>query len=75
LSKITDEQVQKLLSLIKTSKDNNERVSGKCDWLLDSGASYHITGDLKLVANVSYIERMLWVFPMGKSPLLAKEEW
>ena len=44
LSKITDEQVQKLLSLIETPKENNERLSGKCDWLLDSGASYHMTG-------------------------------
>jgi len=52
LSKITHEQVQKLLSLIETPKDNNEHLSGKCDWLSDSGVSYHMTGDLRLLLNV-----------------------
>ena len=46
LSKITDDQVQRLLSLIKTPKDNNDRLSGKCDWILDSGAFYYMTGNL-----------------------------
>ena len=65
LSKIIDEQVQKLLSLIKTPKDNNECLSGKCDWLLDSGASYHMIGDLRLLINVSNIMPIPMGLPNG----------
>jgi len=44
LEKIMDGQVQKLLSLIEAPKDNHEKLSGKCDWLLDSEASYRMIG-------------------------------
>ena len=48
LSRITNEQVQKLLNLIETPKDNHELLSSKCNLLLDSGASYHMIGNLSL---------------------------
>jgi len=44
-----------LLSLIEAPKDNHEKLSGKGDWLLDSGGSYYITGNINLVTNLCNI--------------------
>ena len=52
LSKITDDQVQKLLSLIEAPKDTHEKLSDKYDWLLDTGASYHMTRNINLLQSV-----------------------
>ena len=41
------------MSLIKTPKSGCEKLSGKKSWLLDSGASYHMTGDVTLLCNIS----------------------
>ena len=60
-----EEQVQKLLSLIETPKDNHERLSGKCDWLLDSGASYHMKGNLSLLSNIREIVAVPVGMPNG----------
>jgi len=47
----TSDQVKRLLSLIETPKPGLEKLSGKKDWLFDSGASYHMTV-LELLCNV-----------------------
>jgi len=40
------------LSLIETPKPGLDKLSDKKDWLCDSDASYHVTGDLHLLRNV-----------------------
>ena len=49
----TQEQAQWILSLIETPKSGFEKLSGKKLWLLDSGASHRMTGNLSLLYNVS----------------------
>ena len=61
-----------MLSLIETPKDNNDRLSGKCDWLLDSGASYHMIGDFRLLLNVSNIAPIPVGFPNAKIMFASK---
>ena len=65
LSRLTEDQVQKLLSLIEAPKDTQERLSGKDDWILDSGASYHMTGDLKSLSNLCDIPSVPFSMPNG----------
>ena len=55
MEKITDDQVQKLLSLIEAPKDNHEKLSGNCDWLLDGRVSYHMTRNINLLTNLCNI--------------------
>jgi len=55
LQHFTSDQVQRLLSLIRTPKAGLDKLSGKKSWLFDSGASYHMTGDTELLNNVSNI--------------------
>ena len=38
-------QVEKLLSLIEASKSRGDKLSGQDEYLLDSEARYHMTGD------------------------------
>ena len=47
------------MSLIETPRSECEKLSGKKAWLLGSGASYHMTGDITLFCNISNI------FPVG----------
>ena len=61
LVQLTDEQVQKLLSLVKTPKDNHQRLSGKCACFLDSGASYHMARNLSFLSHIHEIN----VVPVG----------
>ena len=48
----TPEQVQKILSLIEPSKSVHERLSGNISWLLDSGASCHMTANLDVLQEI-----------------------
>ena len=48
-SNFTPEQVQKILSLIEPSNSVHERLSGNVSWLLDSGASCHMTANLDML--------------------------
>lgn len=51
---LSSEQIEKLLSLIEVPKLGCDKLSGKSEWLLDSGASYHMTGDINsLSASVA----------------------
>ena len=58
-SKLTDEQAQKLLSLIETPKDNLEKLACEYDWLLDNGASYLIIENITLLRNLYDISPIL----------------
>ena len=43
------------MSVIETLKSRCEKLSDKKAWLLDSGASYHMTEDITLLCNISNI--------------------
>ena len=44
---LIDDQVQRLLSLIKPSKLGYEKLAGKASWIIDSRASRHMIGELQ----------------------------
>ena len=54
--RFTPEQVQRILSLIESPKPTHEKLSGKHSWLFDSGALYHMIGNLSLLTNVVNID-------------------
>ena len=58
LSKIKDDQAQKLLSLTEAPKDNHKKLSGKYDWLLDGSALYHMTANISLLQNLCNLTPM-----------------
>ena len=43
------------MSLLETPKSKFEKLLGKRLWLLDSGASYHKTGNISLLYNGSHL--------------------
>jgi len=49
---LTSEQMEQLLSLLDTQKPGYEKLSSKALWMLDSGASPYMVGDVKLVSNL-----------------------
>ncbi|KAH9689130.1 retrovirus-related pol polyprotein from transposon RE1 [Citrus sinensis] len=59
LSGLNSEQWNTLLNLLNSQKDSNSRISGKrnsMEWILDTGASHHMTGNRKILRdNVSVI--------------------
>jgi len=61
----TNEQVQRLLSLIESSKPGYEKLSGKASWILDTGASNHMTGDLKALEGLEKIKPVPVGMPNG----------
>ena len=50
----TVDKVQCLLSLIETPKAGLDKLPGKKPWCFDSGASYHMTGDVDVKLVESY---------------------
>lgn len=69
----TAEQVQKLLTLIETSTSSHERLSGQDGWLLDSGASCHLTGNPNLLSNVHEASSIHVELPNGETTLATKK--
>ncbi|KAH9705237.1 retrovirus-related pol polyprotein from transposon RE1 [Citrus sinensis] len=54
LSSLSSEQWNTLLNLLNSKKDSNSRISGKrnsMEWILDTGASHHMTGNRKIVRD------------------------
>ncbi|KAJ8620304.1 hypothetical protein MRB53_028833 [Persea americana] len=52
---LTADQVQRLLALIESSPENDKmsgKISHDVSWLIDSGASHHMTGNISLLSNV-----------------------
>jgi len=52
---LTSEQLQNLLSLIEPSKSGYERLSGNATWILDTGASCQMTGNLNGLSKLELI--------------------
>ena len=69
---LSADQIQKLLSLIETPKSGSEKLSGNGVWLLDSGASYHMTGDLKKLSKVRDIQPVLVGMSNGDNSIATK---
>ena len=62
---LTAEQVHRLMSLIETPKPGYEKLSGMNNWILDSGASYHMTGNLAQLSNVEHTRPIPIRLPNG----------
>jgi len=56
-SGFTNDQVQRLLSLIEPSKSACDKLTGTSHWIIDSGASRHMTGNMQLIrSNCQYAQ-------------------
>ncbi|KAG7593962.1 GAG-pre-integrase domain [Arabidopsis thaliana x Arabidopsis arenosa] len=66
-----------IVNLLKTDQSqNHEKLSGKkssVEFLLDSGASHHMTGDEELLVEIQDIPRSIIVLPNGKHTFATKE--
>jgi len=73
-SSLTNDQIQRLLSLIKVPKEG-EKLSGnpKLPWLLDSGASTHMTGETNLMTNIENINSVIIDLLNGKKIVADKQ--
>ena len=49
---LSAEELQKLLNLIEIPKAGREKLSDTSEWLLDSGASFHMTGELSKLSLI-----------------------
>ena len=73
IPELSSKQIQKLLSLIDTPKSGCETLSSKTLWMLDSGASCHMMGDLSLIENVRDVRPIGVGLPNGKETMASKK--
>ncbi|XP_061365776.1 uncharacterized protein LOC133309055 [Gastrolobium bilobum] len=74
-SVLTPEIVNKLLTLVDQPQ-SHEKLSGKrihSQWLIDSGASRHMTGTLALLADITHIPPLSVTLPNGSITYAAKQ--
>jgi len=70
---LTQDQLQKLLSLIESPKPGFDKISGNKHWMFDSGASCHMTGDLNLIQEIKKIDSVAIGLPNGTHTLAGQE--
>lgn len=70
---LTNKQVQRLLSLIETPKDGYEKLLRKTSWMFDSGASWHMTGDLTMLQEIHGAQPISIGLPNGTYTLASKQ--
>jgi len=70
---LTADQVQRLLSIIDAPKTSGEKLSSNGNWLLDSGASCHMTGDMKKLSRTYDIHPILMNMPNGQRSVASKQ--
>jgi len=51
------------MSLIEPTKTENKKLTGNYDWMFDSGASAHMTGDLTLLFETNATTPMMIDLP------------
>ena len=77
LNGLSNEQWQTLLGLLNSAKPGApEKLTGKCmirGWIIDSGASHHMTGQLELLRNLQEIMECSVGLPDGKHTVATKE--
>ncbi|XP_061354093.1 uncharacterized protein LOC133298774 [Gastrolobium bilobum] len=73
-SMLTPEIMNKLIALVE--QPSNDKLSGKIthfQWLIDSGASRHMTGSLNLLTKIRKINHLSVTLPNGSVTLAEKE--
>ncbi|MCH93607.1 hypothetical protein A2U01_0014559, partial [Trifolium medium] len=73
---ITSDQWQKLMEILNIQPDTTERMTGKSqsnEWILDSGASNHMTGTLEIMRELHDIQTCPIGLPDGKNASATKE--
>lgn len=73
---MTNTQWQKLIDLLGNPSIQNNRLNGESltsNWIIDSGASHHVTGNLALLSNVSNINESLVCLPDGTQTTSTKQ--
>ncbi|XP_021749717.1 uncharacterized protein LOC110715444 [Chenopodium quinoa] len=69
---ITNEQWKELLSVVQCSSSSSIRTYNSVDWLINTGASNHMSGNIDLFTNLSDISSPVCL-PNGKSITATKE--
>ncbi|CAA7016760.1 unnamed protein product [Microthlaspi erraticum] len=76
LPQLSDDQWTSLLSFLSSKKqETNEKLNGKTEsgeFIIDTGASHHMTWDIDLLSNVTNIPACPIGLPDGDSPLAWK---
>jgi len=70
---LTSKQVEILLSLIDSPKNGYEKLSGEPPWMIDSGTSKHMIGDLCLLTNTKAISPIIIDLPNGDQTIATKQ--
>jgi len=63
IPRLMPEQVQRLMSLIDTSKNGSDKLTGKSLWMLESAAPTHMTGDANLLSKTENMWPVLIELP------------
>ena len=66
IASLTSDQMQVLINMISNEQNHSDRMAGM-EWIIDTGASHHITGDLSCLVNVRNIEACSVGLPNGCS--------
>ncbi|XP_010425644.1 PREDICTED: uncharacterized protein LOC104710704 [Camelina sativa] len=74
---LNDQQWRALKSILNAGKENTtEKVSGKSSfpsWIMDSGASHHLTGRFETLSNVRDMPPVLIIMADGREQVSLKE--
>ena len=71
---MSTEQWQTLVEILNNQKANaNERMTGKETWIIDTGASNHMTGNLKLLQELKNVQGCPVGLPDGQKVVATKE--
>jgi hypothetical protein len=74
---LTSDQLQTLASLLNNVKLGSiEKLNGKCSllpWIVDTGASHHMTGQLECLTNIHNIFECSIGLPNGEETVATKE--
>jgi hypothetical protein len=74
LAGLSAEQWQTLVNMLESQKGNSsERMTGKEVWIIDTGASNHMTGNLKLLQDLKDVQGCPVGLPDGQKVLATKE--
>ena len=70
---LSSDQIQRLLSLIDGPTIGYEKISGNVNWMLDSGASTHMAGDITLLNNVAKFSLVTIGLPNGTYTMASEQ--
>ncbi|GAU34891.1 hypothetical protein TSUD_144220 [Trifolium subterraneum] len=71
---LSAEQWQKLMEILNNQKGNNsEKMTGKEAWIIDTGASNHMTGNLRLLQELKNVQGCPVGLPDGQKVVATME--